>query len=176
MLNCLEQKVAFKPGEQHYNSCLTSYVGSTDDVTDVYPDCPSPVQKYAFRCFTSYNTHMLNMMKSSATLFSGVDVEILRGFCRYLSLSVCPSVCLCHSVCLCLCLCLSLSLSLSLHVKQARDRVPSKRGEGTVRSVTSQPFPPNLLVLEFPHRFFSSTACFFKSYRPLGSNFIALIR
>nr|XP_022301835.1 uncharacterized protein LOC111109870 isoform X1 [Crassostrea virginica] len=58
-----------------------NFSGSTDDVTDVYPDCPSPVQKYAFRCFTSYNTHMLNMMKSSATLFSGVDVEILRGFC-----------------------------------------------------------------------------------------------
>ena len=91
-----------------------------------------------------------------------------------LSVSVTLSVSV--SVCLCLCLFLSLSLSLSLHVKQARDRVPSKRGEGARRSVTSQPYPPNLLVLEFPHRFFSSTACFFKSYRPLGSNFIALIR
>ncbi|XP_061195418.1 uncharacterized protein LOC133203665 [Saccostrea echinata] len=46
-----------------------------------YLYCPSPVQKYAFECFTDYNTQMLNMKKSSATLLSGVDVEILRAFC-----------------------------------------------------------------------------------------------
>ncbi|XP_062611517.1 uncharacterized protein LOC134273326 [Saccostrea cucullata] len=46
-----------------------------------FPYCPSPVQKYAFECFTDYNTQMLNMKKSSATLLSGVDVEILRAFC-----------------------------------------------------------------------------------------------
>ncbi|XP_048743894.1 uncharacterized protein LOC125657249 [Ostrea edulis] len=59
---------------------LLIFSGTTAE-GDVFPDCPSPVQKYAFQCFTSYNTQMLNMIKSSATLFSGVDVEILRAFC-----------------------------------------------------------------------------------------------
>nr|XP_034307033.1 uncharacterized protein LOC117682773 isoform X1 [Crassostrea gigas] len=57
---------------------IFSFAGSGGEV---YPDCPSPVQKYAFQCFTGYNTQMLNMVKSSATLFSGVDVEIIRAFC-----------------------------------------------------------------------------------------------
>ncbi|KAK3101399.1 hypothetical protein FSP39_003246 [Pinctada imbricata] len=44
-------------------------------------ECPSNPQRSAFSCFTEYNTQLLNMQKSRGTLFSGVDVEILRAFC-----------------------------------------------------------------------------------------------
>ncbi|XP_052073386.1 uncharacterized protein LOC127711389 [Mytilus californianus] len=43
--------------------------------------CPSNVQREAFSCFAGYSTQLLNMQKSSETLFTGVDVELLRAFC-----------------------------------------------------------------------------------------------
>ncbi|XP_060072771.1 uncharacterized protein LOC132552601 [Ylistrum balloti] len=52
--------------------------------------CPSKLKMHSFSCFGDYNTQFLNMQKSQRTLFSGVDVELLRAFCSaYLSAMTC---------------------------------------------------------------------------------------
>ena len=47
-------------------------------------DCPGNVQVSASNCFDNYKSHFVNMQKRENTLFTGVDVEILRSFCRYI--------------------------------------------------------------------------------------------
>lgn len=52
--------------------------------------CPSKLKMRSFSCFGDYNTQFLNMQKSQRTLFSGVDVELLRAFCSaYMSAMSC---------------------------------------------------------------------------------------
>ena len=50
----------------------------------VRTDCPGNVQVSASNCFDNYKSHFVNMQKRENTLFTGVDVEILRSFCRYI--------------------------------------------------------------------------------------------
>ncbi|KAK3103521.1 hypothetical protein FSP39_019833 [Pinctada imbricata] len=45
------------------------------------PTCPGNVKVAASTCFANYKQHYVNIQKRENTLFTGVDVEILRSFC-----------------------------------------------------------------------------------------------
>ncbi|KAJ8302255.1 hypothetical protein KUTeg_021242 [Tegillarca granosa] len=47
-----------------------------------HSSCPYNVQKESHRCFEGYNTQLTALQKSHPdTLFSGVNIEVLRSFC-----------------------------------------------------------------------------------------------
>ncbi|XP_041348483.1 uncharacterized protein LOC121368037 [Gigantopelta aegis] len=52
-------------------------------LVQVAGSCPRDVTPEADACFADYNTHLQNMKMSSQRLCCGVDVEILRAFCRF---------------------------------------------------------------------------------------------
>ena len=46
-------------------------------------DCPGQnLQERAFRCFNNFSAQKIHLDKSGSRLFSGIDVEVLRIFCR----------------------------------------------------------------------------------------------
>ncbi|XP_021376520.1 uncharacterized protein LOC110465186 isoform X2 [Mizuhopecten yessoensis] len=87
-------KVSKEPGQTWdrtyiFGSIIQIFtVISVVSVTD--GQCPSKLKMHSFSCFGDYNTQFLNMQKSQRTLFSGVDVELLRAFCSaYMSAMSC---------------------------------------------------------------------------------------
>lgn len=72
--------------ENFTNTLKLSWIIEWIFIMQVFPccfgnSCPSNVQREAFSCFSGYSTQLLNMQKSTETLFTGVDVELLRAFC-----------------------------------------------------------------------------------------------